>query len=147
SMLARQDYQHLTRLFYQLEQIKPEGTFTSPVHYKEIFSGAYKRELLVFITDFYETDGEITKLLDTLLSLGHEIIVFHLLSKNELDLDFKGYATFEDLETGNTIQIDQGKARAAYLEKMANHLEKTRAAMLDRRIYYRTLTTNTPLDE
>lgn len=147
SMVAKQDYQHLARLFFNLEQIKPAGTFTKPMHYKEIFSGVHKRELLVFVTDLYQTDNEIFTLLDTLNSLRHEILVFHVLSRNELELDFKGYATFEDLETGQTLQVDQAKVRTDYKNKFSQYLEETRMKMLDRRIYYRTITTNEPLDQ
>jgi len=147
SMVAKQDYQHLARLFFQLEQLKPEGTFTKPIHYKEIFSGTQRRELLVFVTDLYQSNEEIFNLLDTLGTLRHEIVVFHLLARNELDLDFKGYTTFEDLETGETIQIDQAKARANYKDKLASYIEETRMKMLDRRIYYRTLITDESLDQ
>ncbi len=147
SMVAKQDYQHLARLFFQLEQIKPEGTFTKPIHYKEIFAGTQKRELLVFVTDLYQTADEIFTLLDTLNTLRHEIIVFHVLARNEIELDFKGYSTFEDLETGQTLQIDQAKARSDYQRKLASYLEDTRMKMLDRRIYYRTMITDEPLDQ
>lgn len=147
SMAAKQDYQHLARLFYQLEQIEPAGTFTKPIHYKEIFAGTQKRELLVFVTDLYQTDEEIFNLLTTLNSLQHEILVFHVLSRNELTLDFKGYETFEDLETGQTVQVDQAKARAAYQSKLEQYLEETRMKMLDQRIYYRTIITDEPLDQ
>lgn len=146
AMVAKQDYQHLKRLFFQLEQAKPEGTFTKPIHYKEIFAGTQKRELLIFVTDLYQEQEEIFTLLDTLNTLRHEIVVFHVLAKNEVELDFKGYSTFEDLETGQTIQIDQVKARKAYKEKFTNYLEETRMKMLDRRIYYRTVFTDEPLD-
>ncbi len=147
TMAAKQDFQHLTRLFYQLEQIKPEGTFTKAIHYKEIFAGTQKRELLVFVTDFYQTHNEIFNLLDTLNTLRHEIVVFHVLARNEQELDFKGYTTFEDLETGETIQLDQTKARAAYQEKLALYLEETRMQLLDRKIYYQTISTDQSLDQ
>lgn len=147
SMAAKQDYQHLARLFHQLELIKPEGTFTKPIHYKELFSGAQKRELLVFITDLYQQNDEIFRLLDTLNTLKHEIIVFHLMAKNELELDYKGYASFEDLETGQTIQIDQAAARKTYRQQLDLHLEQMRVKLLDRRIFYRMLTTDQPLDQ
>lgn len=147
SMTPKQDYQHLARLFYQLENINPDGEFTKPIHYKELFAGAQKRELLIFVTDLYQADDEIIHLLDTLNTLRHEIVVFHLLSRNELDLDFKGYSTFEDLETGETIQIDQAKARTEYKSNLNVYLEKTRVQMLDRRIFYRTISTDEPLDQ
>ncbi|MNK00715.1 hypothetical protein D3C87_185050 [compost metagenome] len=146
-MNTRQDFQHLSRLFHQLENIAANGSFTNPIGYKEIFSGGQQKELLVFITDFYQADQELIHLLDTLLALKHEIIVFQLLSENELKLDFKGYTTFEDLETKQTIQIDQGAIRASYQQKMDTHLDHIKTQMLDRKIYYRTLTTNQPIDQ
>lgn len=147
SMSPKQDFQHLARLFYQLENIKPNGEFTKPIYFKELFAGAQKRELLIFITDLYQTDDEIIKLLDTLNTLRHEILVFHVLSRNEMELDFKGFSTFEDLETGQTIQIDQAKARTEYKTKLSAYLEETRVKMLDRRIFYRTISTDEPLDQ
>lgn len=147
AMASKQDYQHLARLFFQLEQINPSGTFTKPIHYKEIFAGTQKRELLVFVTDLYQEEQEIFDLLDTLNMLGHEIVVFHVLARNEVELDFKGYSTFEDLETGKIIQIDQSKARKVYKEKFSLFLEETRLKMLDRRIYYRPIFTDQPLDQ
>ncbi len=147
SMTPKQDYQHLARLFYQLEQISPDGTFTKPIHYKELFVGSQKRALLILFTDLYQTSDEIIGLLDTLNTLRHEILVFHILAQNEINLEFRGYTTFEDLETKQTIQIDQQKARANYQAKLAAYLEQTRVQMLDRGIYYRKITTDQPIDQ
>jgi uncharacterized protein (DUF58 family) len=147
SMAAKQDYQHLSRLFHQLASIKPEGTFTKPIHYRELYSGAQKRELLIFVTDLYQQNEEIFQLLDTLNTLKHEVVVFQIMARNELELDFIGYSSFEDLETGQTIQIDQAVARKNYKEQLDKHLEQIRIKLLDRRIYYRMLTTDQPLDQ
>ena len=147
SMAAKQDFQHLARLFYQLERVKPEGHFTKPIHHKELFAGSQKRELLIFITDLYEENGEIFQLLDTLNTLRHEVVTFHLMARNELNLDFKGYSSFEDLETGETLQIDQYTARKTYQESLKAHLENVRVKLLDRNIYYRMLCTDEPLDQ
>ena len=146
AMAPKMDYQHLSRLYYQLEQIKPTAHFTGSIHYKELFAGSKKRELLIFITDLYESENEILEFLDAINIMKLEVVVFHLMSPNELSLNFKGYNTFEDLETGQTIQIDQEKAQTVYKKNLDAHLEKIRAAMLDRRIFYRMLNTDVSLD-
>lgn len=146
AMAAKQDFQHLSRLFYQLEQIKPEGNFTKPIHYKELYSGSQKRELLIFVTDLYQQNDEIFQLLDTLNTLKHEVVVFHVMARNELELDFKGYSSFEDLETGETLQIDQSTARKTYQENLNTHLENMRIKLLDKNIFYRMICTDEPLD-
>src|ERR1700710_520327 len=114
--------QHITRFFHQLEIIQPAGTFTEQIQYKHLFTGGNKREMLIFITDFYEKDGEITQLLETLSSLRHEIIVFHLMGSNELNLDYKGVTTLEDLETGETINLNSTQVKKVYQEKLQAHL-------------------------
>jgi uncharacterized protein (DUF58 family) len=146
SMAPKMDYQHLSRIYFQLEQIKPKATFTKPIHYKELFAGSRKKELLIFITDLYQSNEEILSFLDAVNSLKHEVIVFHLMSANELALDFKGYSTFEDLETGQSIQIDQDKARVIYKKNLQQYLDNIRTAMLDRGIFYRMLKTDVALD-
>jgi len=147
SLPVKQDFQHLSRLFFQLEQIKPEGSFTEPQHYKQLYTGSKQKELTIFITDLYQSETEIFDLLDTVSTLKHEVIVFHLMSKNELALDFKGYSTFEDLETGETIQVDQSAVRKSYKEKLDSYLEDVKTKALNKRIFYRMLTTDEPLEQ
>ena len=147
AMSPKQDYQHMARMFYQLESIKPEGNFTKSINYKELYSGAQKKELLILITDLYQQNNEIFDLLDTLNTLKHEVVVFHLMGKNELELNFKGYSSFEDLETGEKLQVDQATAKKAYAKVLNEHLENMRINLLDRHIYYRMLSTDQPLDQ
>ncbi|WP_207955414.1 DUF58 domain-containing protein [Segetibacter sp. 3557_3] len=147
SLPARQDHQHLARIYYQLEQIDPQGGFTNPVDYKSIFSGINKRELLIFITDYYEQDGEISRLLHALASNKHEIIVFHLLAPNEINLDYKGFSTLEDLETGKTIRIDPSQSKQLYKQALEKYLADVRAGLLDKNIFYRLINTEHPVDE
>lgn len=143
---AKKDRQHLSRIFYQLEQIAPAGRFTEPIRYKDIFSGSIKKELLIFITDFYEENGEIEKLLESLSAHKHEIIVFHLMGRNELSLDYKGYTALEDWETGQTIRIDTSQNREQYTQLLETHLAAIRTKLLNKNISYRMIAMDEPVD-
>lgn len=143
SLVSRQDIQHLNRLFYHLESIQAGGEFTKPLRYKDIYTGSRKKELLIFITDLYQKKHEILHLLDTLTALKNEVIVFHLMGRNELDLDFKGYSVLEDLESGQTVKINAAASRKEYREHLSEYLASIRAEMLDRQIHYRMI----PMDE
>lgn len=147
SLASRQDFQHLSRLFYHLENMKAGGEFTKPVNYKDIYSGSRKKELVIFITDIYQQNTEIFDLLDTLTALRNEVIVFHLMGQNELDLDFKGYSRLEDLETGQTVKIDPQNARKEYQENLNVYLAKIRTEMLDRHIHYRMISMDQSPDQ
>jgi len=147
SLASRQDFQHLSRLFYYLENLEAGGHFTSESQFNDIYTRSRKMELLIFITDFYEQDGEIFKLLDTLIALKNEVVVFHLMGRNELELDFKGYTTLEDLETGETVEFNSGKAEKLYKENLENHLSGVRTRLLERNVAYQLLRTDEPLDQ
>ena len=147
SLASKADPQHLQRLFYQLDNLKPAGKFTQPVHYKELFTGSQRKELLVFITDMYQEDSEISKLLESLAALRHEIIVFHLMGQNELDFNFKGYSALQDLETGEVIAIDPKQSKIDYQETLEKHLSGIRMQLLGKRIFYKMVSTAQPLDE
>jgi uncharacterized protein (DUF58 family) len=144
---ARKDHQHLSRIFYQLENISPTGKFTEKIHYKDIFSGSIKKELLIFITDYYEKDGEITELLQSLSSNRHELIVFHLMGRNELELDYKGFSALEDLETGQTIRIDPTQNKKQYTEQLEAYISRVRTEMLNKNILYRMIRMDEPIDK
>ena len=146
SLASKNDPQHLQRLFYQLSAIKPAGKFTAPVQYKELFSGASRKELLIFITDMYQEDKEIFNLLDSLSALKNEVIVFQLMGQNEMEFSYKGYAALEDLETGETIQIDSRKEKKLYQEKLDNYLAGVRSKLAGMHINHKVLSTAEPLD-
>lgn len=146
SLASRKEPQHMARFYYQLEQIEPAGKFTEAIHYKQLFSGEGKRELVIVLTDLYEQNGEITALLGLLSSLRHEVIVLHIMANNELNMDYNGYTTLEDLETGESVDINPAQ-RAAYQEKLQQYLASVRLRLLDQHIVYRMMRLNEPIDQ
>ncbi len=143
---ARQDAKHLARFMHQLGELRPEGKIGQPIHYKNIFMGEQKRELLVFITDLYERNGEIAKILDLLESLGHEIIVFHIMGRNELEKDFGTYDEVEDLETGERVAVKPGMD-ADYADRIRSWLAAVRTRLLDKQIAYQLMRMDQPVDQ
>lgn len=144
SLPSRRDPQHLGRFFYQLENMQPGGSIGDPTHYKQIFTTDQKRELLVFITDMYEQDGEISRLLELLSSLRHEIVVLHLMGKNEMDMDYRGYHRLQDLETGEEIPFNGEQASEVYQQRLHNWLAGVRMRLLDKQIAYQLVRTDQP---
>lgn len=147
TLATKPDFQHLSRLFFQLEQVKPEGRFADARVYKKVYAGTAQKELTIFISDLYQIDDEIFNCLDVVSSLKHEVVVFHLMSRNELDLNFEGYTNFEDLETGATVEVDQSTLRATYQSRLAEYLGEVRQKALSKQIYYRMLCSDEPLDQ
>lgn len=143
---ARKDAQHLERTFHQLETLEAGGVFGDPIDHQQIFLGEQKRELLIFITDLYERNGEIGRLLELLASLRHEIIVFHIMGKNEIEGDFAGWAEVEDLETGARMSLSVAD-REGYRERLGRWMSAVRMRLLDQQIVYQLMRMDQPLDQ
>jgi uncharacterized protein (DUF58 family) len=145
---ARRDPQHLARMYHQLENLTTGGVVGDVIDYRHIFLREQKRELLIFITDFYERSGEIGRLLQLLAALRHEIIVFHVMGRNELERDYSGYTQVEDLETGERMPVGLFDAteREAYIKRMRAWLTGVRMQCLDRQISYQLMRMDQPMD-
>ncbi|BAV09501.1 Protein of unknown function DUF58 [Filimonas lacunae] len=144
---SRKDPQHMNRFFYQLEQLQPEGHFTTPIAYNNIFTNSQQKELLIFISDLYQPKNEISPLLEALAAFRHEVIVLHLMARNELDMDYAGYTTLQDLETQQTIPISSPQYRQEYQQKLQAWLQTQRKQLLEKNISYRMMTMNEPIDK
>lgn len=144
---SRKDPQHLARIFYQLEQLKPGGTFTTPAAYNTIFTNSRQKELLVFITDLYQPQNEIAPLLESLAAYRHEVIVLHIMGEQEMTLNYPGFTTLQDLETQQTVHINSPQARKEYQEKLQDYLQQQRKQLLEKNISYRMMLMNQPVDK
>jgi uncharacterized protein (DUF58 family) len=147
SLTPRRDAQHLLRLFHQLESLRPGGAFPAKEEAGKLMAAQTGRELIVFITDLYETGDEIRRLVGQLQAHRNEVIVFHLMAPNELALSYGDQVTLEDWETGREVEVATDQVRQAYLQALQDHLDGTRRQMLENGVFYRLQTTDQPLDE
>ena len=106
-----------------------------------------RKELVIFITDFYEENGEIMQLLQELASCRHEIVVFQIMGKNEMEMNFKGFATLEDLETGERIVNAGADMQKVAKENLQLYLAAIKKGLLEKNISYRLLQMDQPLNE
>lgn len=142
----RRDHQHLHRFLHQLENIAPQGRWPDWQVLETIFTVTQKREVIVFVSDMYERESEIQKLLSVLSSYKNEVLLFHIMGNDELQFNYKGHLIFEDLETGETVQVHADKSREDYLHQLDEHLQKLQQSAHDQNIAYEQCVLNQPLD-
>jgi len=147
NLTPRADNLHLQRFWHQLAEIKPQGRFPQGQTTDRLLADRRQKELTVFLTDLYEQEEEITQLLARLGAQGHELLLFHLMGRNELDFAYQGTLTFEDLETGQTLQVSTEAERQSYQNGLQAWLQETERAMRQRQIAYERFVTDEPLDK
>ncbi|WP_242921701.1 DUF58 domain-containing protein [Pontibacter liquoris] len=147
NLTPRADNMHLQRFWHQLAEVKPEGKFPDAHTAANLFSSKKQKELTVFVTDLYEQEHEISDLLYKLGAQRHELLLCHLVARNELEFTYNGTLTFEDLETGQTMQVSTPEQRNLYLERLQAWLQQTERDMRSRQIAYERFITDEPLDK
>ncbi|SDL54935.1 Protein of unknown function DUF58 [Catalinimonas alkaloidigena] len=129
---------------HELTQLEAEGRWPSG---ETLNAARRSKELVIVLSDMYEQEGEISRFLAERSALRQEVLLFHLLGKNELTLEYEGATTFEDLETGAFVEVDPAQARAAYVRQLEAYLEALRKDLLEKRIGYARFLINEPLAE
>ena len=143
---SRQRQHQLSGLFATLESLEPSGGWPEAADLERQMGFGRGREIVVLVTDLYEKGDEIRGLLSRLRALRHEVLVLHLLGRNELDFTFEGDVQFEDLETGALVSGNAAALRGVYLANLDRDLALWRRELLGRGIAYELLPLDQPLD-
>ncbi len=139
----RQFYQYF---LHQLIHISPAGKFPENKNIHTLFDIRPHQEIIVFLTDMYQSNQELFDTLKQLNATGNEVLLFHLMAANELEFDFKGTLTFKDLETGKTTQVHTRQAKDEYQIRIQNYLKNIREKILGMNIGYELFRMDEPLD-
>ncbi|MVN76518.1 DUF58 domain-containing protein [Hymenobacter sp. HMF4947] len=142
---ARDDTRQLPRLYYTLEATEATGTFPEATTLAPLIARR-QRALTVCVSDLYEADGEINRLLARLRAVSGDVLLLHLAAGNELNFSYKGPITFRDLETGQTLQVDADQQRPAYQQHLQQWLRDTAQQARQQGLDYHLLSTAEPLD-
>jgi uncharacterized protein (DUF58 family) len=87
-----------------------------------------RRGLVIVISDFYCNVDELLAGVRPLAWQGQDVVLFHVLDKQELDPEFTNNVLLEDLETGRAVEVAPQFKREAYPERMRAHIDSLKTA-------------------
>jgi uncharacterized protein (DUF58 family) len=137
---------HGEEIFHLLSQAQAQGGARVDPQLYQLVETITRRGLAVVISDFFSADQALPKLLRQLHGQRQEIIVFHLLSSEELELPYEGEYLFEDSETAEEIPVHTDEFRAEYQRRLAAFCDQVKQQCIQWEIDYQQLRTDTPLD-
>lgn len=133
------------RFLHELVSIKAESTWKKN-GIEQLFDH-HGKELLIFISDLYDDDEDLLKFISRLKTSRNEVIVFHVIGENELELSHSGSFTFKDLESGQTLKVDTIAQQKEYVRKVDGWIAKTKASLLEKNVSYYTIPMNENPDQ
>jgi uncharacterized protein (DUF58 family) len=142
----RQTKAHLSIIFEALENLEL-GNKTNFKRFFEDFSLATtRRALAILISDLFDEQHQVIEVLKHFRYKKNELIVFHLLDKQEVTFDFEELLLFKDMESGENVLAQPELLSASYQELFSHFIETYRANFQRNDIDYCQIITNQPLD-
>jgi uncharacterized protein (DUF58 family) len=141
----RFEQQQFIRFINELIKVEAEGTWT-PVKNLEHLFDHHGKEMIIFMTDLYEAEKDLLSFIARLKTPRNEVIVFHIMGDQEIDLDFEGSFVFQDLETSSSVRVDTALMRKQYAERVAEWMSQTRLWLHERQVNYQLIRLSDPFE-
>ena len=140
----RFEQQQFIRFLNELVHLKSEGTWDQTGRVEQLFDH-HGKEMIVFMTDLYDEAGDLQHFISRLKTPRNEVIVFHLMGRQETEFDFNGSFTFEDLESRARAKVDTVIQQKQYSQRVKEWMESSRGWMLEKQINYQLITFDEPV--
>ena len=130
---------HLSTLFDQLEDARPDGVTGLPSVLHELAETVRQRALVVVLSDLFFEPSALRDGLEHLRFRKHDVSLFHLLSPEELLFDFTRPTRFLDTEGAGSIFADPVEIAQQYRQAFTDYLDHLRRICLETAVDYRRI--------
>lgn len=142
---------HLRTLLAALEDVSStpgKGSEALGDALERVAELARKRKgLVVVASDLFETEPRALEVLGHFRARGHDVVLFHLLDRDELEFPFDGLSIFESLEGSARTLVDPVSIRRLYKERIARFLASCRNLCLQSGIEYHQVCSDQPFEQ
>jgi len=138
---------HLHRILQRMEQFRggPRTDLESALG--QVTEKARRRGLVVVVSDLLDSAERVLAGLRRIRSRRHDVVVFHVLDRDEVEFPFDRMTRFEGMEEpGPWLLADPRALRTSYLAALEQFRNEVRRGCLAERIDFVPLDTATPLD-
>jgi uncharacterized protein (DUF58 family) len=142
---SRSGQVHLRSLWSALTRATPSGGTASAGALRRAAELLKRPGLLIVFSDLYDDGEDVEAELRRAVGMGHEVVVFHILTRDEIEFPVHGAVELADLESGRTVFAD-GSLRSHYLARMGKFVDGWQERCARHGIDYTRVLTDAPLD-
>jgi uncharacterized protein (DUF58 family) len=133
----RRNPSHLKLLLDTLAAVRPGGDTGLVAHLHRFAEAVKPRALVVVISDLFCDVEPLLGCLRHLRFRNHDLAVFHLLDRREMDFNFDRPMRFIDMERPESLLAEPAVVRRHYLEHFHEHLERLQTGCHEFKADYR----------
>jgi len=138
---------HLQSIISRIEQARVEAPTEAKALLSEVAGKLHRRSLVILISDLLADASDVIAGLERIRFAGHEVVVMHVLDKDERTFPFQDNTLFEGLEAPDIqLMVDPQSLRSSYLSALEAFIGRIRGACMNSRIDYVGLSTSEGLD-
>ena len=137
---------HLAQCLSRLEALKPAGISNAAASLAKLAEQIPRRSLVLVFSDFLERGTDFLRSLHQLTFKQCEVILFQVLNGDERKFPYRGLIQFQDMETGETMELEGEACREHYLAELQKYNAEIKAFCDQHKIAFETLTTETPFE-
>lgn len=130
-----------------LEATQPSGPTSIAAAVEQMSDRTRRRGIAVLISDFFEDVPRIVRAIEQLRYRGHEVILFHVLDRDEVEFPFDRMTRFEGLEDLPRLLVDPKAIREAYRAEFESYREDLKRACAANQVDLIHAQTDTTLDK
>lgn len=138
---------HLRRLMLELEKPAPVGGTALDLSVRQLADLLRKRGMICLVSDLLAPVETLERQLALLGAMGHDLVLFHVMDRAEIDFTFDKAAHFRDAETGDERFVDPTAVRTTYLDNLQHHRDFIRRACERQGMEYHWAPTDTPIEQ
>jgi uncharacterized protein (DUF58 family) len=138
----RRNPAHLRNIFDALAEVKPHGPTAVVRILHTLAEKIHRRALVIVFSDFF---AELDSLLDCFQHLcfrKHDVALFHLLDRAEIEFQFDRPVRFVDMECSDRIVAEPSMIRAQYQQELQRYLERIETGSREFGVDYRRVMTD-----
>ena len=126
------------------KESQPKTSLGSTFH--DLAERLKRRGLLIVISDLFSSPEEILRGLQHFRHRKHEVILFHILDKDELTFPFKDSAIFEGMEGEEPLMAEPNALRREYLTVFGDYINTLKRGCRELGMDYIQMPTDQPID-
>jgi len=121
---AKRNPAHLQLIFDTLEQVEAKGTTNIVQALHDLAEKTRRRALIIVLTDGFEDAETLLNCFQHLRFQKHDLVLFQLLDRMEIDFQFDRPVRFNDLESSFNLVTEPNSIRDEYLAQLHRHLKR-----------------------
>jgi len=142
---ASSQMSHVQTMCRKLESVKPADKTGMGALLEEFAERVTRRGIVFLISDCFDDPQTLLQGLSHLRFRGHEVVLFHIVHRDELEFPLDGNIRFQNLEGADELMTRPHLLRPAYLRVVKKFLADLERGCDRSRVEYVRLTTDKPL--